>query len=250
MTISILRGAAYDVAYEFKDVNFLKMAKKVVNRDNNICHLCKFQSFSFVRVLKLESAGQSLENDVDVPPLNPKHYKTTCAICFESQRLKYAVDLNYGRLIYLPEVSQAQLNSIVHFTLSVIEDDVDEAHKSQMQHVKRAMRTDYALLQSREVALKEIFSLDSTIELVDFLLKMPDSAYSQRHKFMDGVRYLPDLNAYQKRAEKWKQREYVNFKPTMWSSYAAKYFPEIFAKWNNLPENDDFVACMPRFIDE
>ena len=250
MTISILRGAAYDVASEFKEENFLKMAKKVVNRDKSICHLCGFQSFSFVRVLKITGANKTPSEDGEVPVLNPKEYKTTCAICFESQRLKYAVDSNYGKLIYLPEISQTQLNSIVHFTLSVIEDEVDEAHKSQMQHVKRAMRTDYALLQSREVALKEIYSLDTTIELVDFLIKMPDSAYAQRDKFLDGVRYLPDLNAYQKRAQKWKQREYVNFRPTMWSSFAEKYLPEIFAKWTDLPENDDFVACMPRFIDE
>jgi intracellular multiplication protein IcmJ len=250
MTISVLRGAAYDVASEFKDQNFLKMAKAVVQRDKNVCHLCGFESFSHVRVLKLETARPPFDIEGGEPSLNPKHYKTSCAICFESQRLKYAVDSNFGTLIYLPEVSQAQLNSIVHFTLSVIEDEVSENHKSQMQHVKRSMRTDYALLQSREVALREILNLDSIIELVDFLIKMPDSAYSQRSKFLNGVRYLPNLNAYKNRAVKWKQREYVNFKPSMWSSYTAKYFPEIFAKWKDLPENEDFVACMPRFTDE
>jgi intracellular multiplication protein IcmJ len=89
------------------DASFVSIAKKISNRDNNTCQFCGFQAKQFQSIVNLD--GNYFNN---------QETNLVTACCFCTQCLFFqAVGLDNnsgGQLIYLPEFSQAALNSFVH----------------------------------------------------------------------------------------------------------------------------------------
>lgn len=90
-----------------EDKAFLPMAEKVFRRDNYACQYCGFQAKEFQEIVNLDSNY-----------LNNKLSNLITACCFCSQCLfieSVGLDeMSGGQLVYLPEMSQADLNSFCH----------------------------------------------------------------------------------------------------------------------------------------
>lgn len=86
---------------------FLPFAKRVLERDQYICQYCGFQAKEYQDVVNLDGNYQ-----------NKKASNLITACCFCSQCLflqSVGLDeMSGGQLIYLPEMSQADLNSFCH----------------------------------------------------------------------------------------------------------------------------------------
>lgn len=90
-----------------EDKAFLPVATKVYERDNYTCQYCAFQARQFQEIVNLDGRYN-----------NHKLSNLITACCFCSQCLFLESigidDVGGGQLIYLPEMSQADLNSFCH----------------------------------------------------------------------------------------------------------------------------------------
>lgn len=90
-----------------EDKAFLPVAKRVLERDNYTCQYCGFQAKEYQEIVNLD--GNYLNNKFS-------NMATACCFCSQCLFLQ-AVGLDEmggGQLIYLPEMSQADLNSFCH----------------------------------------------------------------------------------------------------------------------------------------
>lgn len=89
------------------DKAFLPVVEKIMQRDNYTCQYCGFQAKEYQEIV-------NLDNDY----MNNKFSNLAVACCFCSQCLfieSIGMDeMGGGQLIYLPEMSQAELNSFCH----------------------------------------------------------------------------------------------------------------------------------------
>ncbi len=89
------------------DKKFLSVEKAIFNRDQNTCQYCGFQAKEYQDVVNLDGNYQ-----------NNRSSNMVTACCFCSQCLFLQAvgldEMSGGQLIYLPEMSQADLNSFCH----------------------------------------------------------------------------------------------------------------------------------------
>jgi intracellular multiplication protein IcmJ len=90
-----------------EDKPFLPVAEQVYNRDNYTCQYCGFQARQYQEIVNLDGnyANNKLSNLV-----------TACCFCSQCLFIQsVGVDeMGGGQLVYLPEMSQADLNSFCH----------------------------------------------------------------------------------------------------------------------------------------
>ncbi|TAK74367.1 MAG: HNH endonuclease [Gammaproteobacteria bacterium] len=90
-----------------EDKAFLPVAQRVLDRDVYTCQYCGFQAKEFQEIVNAD--GNYLNN-------TSSNMMTACCFCTQCLFLQ-AVGLDEmggGQLIYLPEISQADLNSFCH----------------------------------------------------------------------------------------------------------------------------------------
>ena len=96
------------------DKAFLSFAEKVLARDNNSCQFCGVKSLSKMDVVNLDN--NYLNNKIS-------NLATACPFCTQCCFLDAIgkSDFGGGLLIYLPEITQAELNGFCHYMfLSVV----------------------------------------------------------------------------------------------------------------------------------
>lgn len=89
------------------DPAFLPVAEKIVDRDNYTCQYCAFQAKEYQEIVNFD--GNYTNNKLS-------NLMTACCFCTQCLFLE-AVGLDEtggGQLIYLPEMSQNDLNSFCH----------------------------------------------------------------------------------------------------------------------------------------
>lgn len=89
------------------DKAFLPVKNKVLERDEYICVYCGFQAKEFQEVVNLDGnyANNTLSN-----------LATACCFCVQCLFLQTVGldDMSGGQIVYLPEMSQSDLNSFCH----------------------------------------------------------------------------------------------------------------------------------------
>ncbi len=90
-----------------EDKNFLPVAKRVHDRDRYICQYCGFQAKEYQDIVNID--GNYLNN-------NPNNLITACCFCSQCLFLQSVGfdEMSGGQIIYMPEMSQADLNSFCH----------------------------------------------------------------------------------------------------------------------------------------
>lgn len=89
------------------DKKFLPVAKRVYERDDYTCQFCGFQAKQYQDIVNID--GNYLNNKLS-------NMITACCFCSQCLFLQAAGldEMSGGQVIYLPEMSQADLNSFCH----------------------------------------------------------------------------------------------------------------------------------------
>jgi intracellular multiplication protein IcmJ len=150
--------------------------EKVLWRDAFTCRCCGFVSKKFQRVIPLcilPLQASAADNE----------YVTVCSLCEMTAMLDRAGVTGAGNIIWLPELSQAELNHAVR-ALYIAANCSDETLK------KSATRTLEVLSSRRAEAKKRLGTDDPLILATAFYEQVKAEPYARRAEIMDGLRFL------------------------------------------------------------
>ncbi|HNQ92700.1 MAG TPA: type IV secretion protein DotN [Alphaproteobacteria bacterium] len=151
-----------------------EIRKAVYDRDDNTCQCCGFKSQKYqeIHFLDQDSRNLSLDNMV-----------TTCIFCHQCFNMDQATLMRSGVLIWLPEISQADLHHIMR--------SVYVARISQGPMAEAARTTLDALMARREEVRRRIGTDDPYVLATVMRDFLTSRHYLDRQERLDGIRLLP-----------------------------------------------------------
>jgi intracellular multiplication protein IcmJ len=190
LSVKCLNWRMNDADAADADAEFKRVRKSALERDQHSCRFCGFKSLHWQEVH--HSNDDHADNRLD-------NLITTCPFCHMCQHIGLAGSNKEAVLIYLPQISQADLHHIVRTALiaeralDVIRSDQRSAPPLIRQHREAAdvAKAVLAALRSRsEGAEKRILTSDPA-EIANVLKMLPDDAYARRDDALAGIRLLP-----------------------------------------------------------
>ncbi len=192
ITITAKRGNWSRFNSRRSNNTFIKLEQQVLNRDKHTCRYCGFTSERYQQVVNINqdySPGQSTPNNMATACI-------FCAQCFFLDAIGH--DNNWGgTLIYLPEISQADLN---HFCRVLFASMLRDApYKGKLQTV-------YLSLKDREHVVNETFGAQSSDPYI-FGQTLIDSNLTPQqldNPLLQQLRLLPERKCFNEEIVYWK----------------------------------------------
>ncbi len=156
------------------DTLYKEIKQKILVRDNHACQCCGFESKKYQEILFSDGNSQNLSED---------NLKTVCIFCHQCHNLDKVSVMRSGVLLWLPEISQADLHHMVRA--------IYVARISQGPIADAARRSLDALMQRREMVRSRIGTDDPYILATVLKDYLTDNHYSNRDKKLEGVRLFP-----------------------------------------------------------
>jgi intracellular multiplication protein IcmJ len=171
------------------DPAFLAFQKKVLLRDRYTCQFCGFQAKLFQEIVNLDS--NYLNNKLS-------NLATSCCFCAQCFFLESVGmgDYGGGTLIYLPEVTQGELNSICHVLFCAITNNT--GYKNSAQSIYRSYKFRSQIIEDKYG--------EGSSESASFGQMIIDSGindYQTLQKVFKNIRVLPSRAKFRSQIEKW-----------------------------------------------
>ncbi|HDV5708721.1 TPA: type IVB secretion system protein IcmJDotN [Legionella pneumophila] len=171
------------------DERFKSYEQKIFQRDRYTCQFCGFQARLYQDIVNLD--GDYTNNRLS-------NLVTACCFCAQCFFVESVGVCGYGggTLIYLPELTQAELNSLCHVLFCAITNDT--GYKSSAQNIYRSFKF-------RSQIVEEKFG-EGTSDPAIFGQLMIDSGVNSeeiREKLFKNIRLLPSRAKFRKQIEKW-----------------------------------------------
>lgn len=175
---------------------FLTVRDKVLARDAYTCRYCGFQSHHFQEVINI---------DQDYGNNHLNNLATACSLCMQCFFLD-SIGLDGksgGTIIYLPEISQADLN---HFCRALFCSMLRETS------YKGTLQAAYLSLSDRAKPVEEVFGPHTNEPLVfgQTLIDSDLSEAQQQHPIFSELKLLPAKKYFKSQAEYWKTSVFAN----------------------------------------
>jgi intracellular multiplication protein IcmJ len=171
------------------DERFKSHEKRVFDRDKYTCQFCGFQARLYQDVVNLD--GNFSNNKID-------NLVTACCFCSQCFFMESVGVGGYGggTLIYLPELSQPELNSLCHVLFCAITNDT--GYKNSAQTIYRGFKL-------RSQAIEDKFG-EGTSDPAIFGHLLIDSGHvdnDRSERLLQDVRLLPSRAKFRKQIEGW-----------------------------------------------
>lgn len=171
------------------DPKFQLYEKRVLQRDQYTCQFCGFQARVYQDVVNLD--GNYYNNKVD-------NLVTSCCFCAQCFFLESVGVGGYGggTLVYIPEMTQAELNVLCHVLFCAITNDT--GYKSSAQTI-------YLGFKVRSQQIEDKFG-EGTSDPAIFGHLLIDSGIIEPEKLtamMNGIRLLPSRARFRMQIESW-----------------------------------------------
>jgi len=173
-----------------QDSRFDSFKAKVHERDNSTCHYCGFNADSYMDIVNID--GNYRNNKLD-------NLITACPLCSQCHFIEFCgkSENGGGTLIFLPEISQAQLNGLCHVLLCSMANTADYSDKAQ---------TVYNELRLRAKVLEKNLGegMSDPMHFGQLLIDTPaeNIEHMQTELFKD-IRLLPNVESFKKQTESW-----------------------------------------------
>ncbi|KTD66081.1 type IVB secretion system protein IcmJDotN [Legionella spiritensis] len=171
------------------DVRFKSYEQKVFHRDRYTCQFCGFQARFFQEVVNLDNdyTNNRLSNLV-----------TACCFCAQCFFVESVGVGGYGggTLIYLPELTQPELNSLCHVLFCAITNDT--GYKSSAQNIYRSFK-----FRSQIVEEKFGEGTSDPAILGQLIIDSGSTKPETLDKLLNNIRLLPSRAKFRKQIERW-----------------------------------------------
>lgn len=179
-------GVAYFLQRK-EDPSFGEIRTKVFLRDDYSCRYCGFHAKRFQQIVAID--GNYRNNALD-------NLATACVFCMHVQML--GLRNTNAKIIYLPEISQVELNQFVRvlFCASSMPRDISDLAKSL-----------YQALRKRASVVEEVFGKDASDSLIfaQSLIDINPEAKKNQQKALAALRLLPAKSYYNRQIEYWSE---------------------------------------------
>ena len=168
---------------------FQGVAKKVLMRDNYTCRFCGFQAQDYQDIINLDFNYQNNRGS---------NLATACCFCSQCFFLEsVGLDgISGGQLIYLPEISQVELNSFCHVIFCAM--GSGDTYHDSAQAIYRSLR-----LRS-QVVEKELGAGSSNPSAFGQILIETKNKYPQANfDFIKKLRLLPSYSKFSVQLQAW-----------------------------------------------
>lgn len=170
------------------DKKFLPVAKKVFHRDAYTCQYCGFQAKEFQEVVNVN--GNYHQNKIS-------NMITACCFCTQCLFLQSVGldEMGGGQLVYLPEMSQNELNSFCHVLFCAMGNSTGYQETAQ---------TIYRSFKFRSQLIENKFGTGTSdpANLGQLVLEYQDR-YKKRVDFLDDLRLLPSHKKFRVQLDTW-----------------------------------------------
>ncbi|HRD69083.1 MAG TPA: type IVB secretion system protein IcmJDotN [Legionella sp.] len=171
------------------DERFKVFEQKVLNRDRYTCQFCGFQARLFQEIVNLD--GNYTNNRLS-------NLVTACCFCAQCFFIESVGVGGYGggTLVYLPELTQSEVNSLCHVLFCAITNDT--GYKASAQNIYRGFKF-------RSQIVEDKFG-EGTSDPAIFGQLMIDTGATKeetRAQLFKDIRLLPSRAKFRKQIEKW-----------------------------------------------
>lgn len=229
LSVKCLNWRMDDSDSELHDAEFQRVRKKALERDKNSCRFCGFTSLSYQEVHHLndDHSDNRLDNLV-----------TACSFCHMVQHIGLAGKNKEASLVWLPEISQGDLNHLVRALLVAQHPGayasapprraaraMPTGPSPEQQRISEVARATMSALRDREYEAERRFLTSDPAVLGNALKLLPDEFYERRAETLSGLRLLPlgrrtnaDKDVMAEMLNVWTDRggPFSGLKPTTW----------------------------------
>ncbi len=190
-------GTEQDAAKAMKEVR-----QKILDRDKGVCQFCGFKAQRWQEIHHVN------DNHGDNSPSN---LVTACSFCHQCMHLGLAGSTAGGELIWLPEMSQAELNHLCRAIFVAMRDEKGKLYSSAFGL--------YMALKNRGVFLEQNFSVGASDPglLGQAFLKMKPEEYAARGEHMKNIKLLPQNSRFEPQIKYWAEVVFRDLGPDSWS---------------------------------
>lgn len=171
------------------DSRFKTFEKKILQRDRYTCQFCGFQARLYQDVVNLDNNYNNNKTD---------NLVTACCFCSQCFFIESVGVGGYGggALIYLPEISQPELNSLCHVLFCAITNDTG---------YKNSAQTIYRSFKFRTQLVEEKFGEGTSDPSIfgHLLIDSGPIAKENSTKIFSNIRLLPSRAKFRIQIERW-----------------------------------------------
>jgi intracellular multiplication protein IcmJ len=174
------------------DPKFQKFSQKIWERDDYTCQFCGFQAKQHQEVINLD---QNYQNN------KMANMATACCFCTQCFFLESVGKTEYsgGLLIYLPEISQNQLNALCHVLFCAMGNAND--YQTDAQDIYRTLNLRSKIIDK---ILGEGMSNPVLLGQMIIDVNLPDKEQTA-NKILNDIRLLPTRERFDKQISDWAQ---------------------------------------------
>lgn len=162
-----------DINTEAADKEFRAVRPRVVARDHSSCQFCDLKA----EVQDVHHLDDDHTNNV------PDNLATADPLCHSVHHIGQVGLSGDGRMIFLPEIDQRDLNHLQRTCFVVLEIGDENQKKIAIKILKR-------LLARADVIEKSVWKTSSPLDFAQGLIKAGEDEYERRNIVLEGVRLM------------------------------------------------------------
>lgn len=216
---SITHGTLQDRELKKNDPSKLKLYQEMFEQADYTCYYCGFRSEHYQEIHHEDGNHQNFSRS---------NLKVVCPLCHQCHHLNAAELNGGGELIWLPDISQQDLNHFCRHLFIAQMKHEESAGKDNNYIVKRAfshLYTNVFLGFKRELVEKfgeEAANLSSFGQILINLKQNNKSSYDKRATWLRNIKLLPSPRRFQLQTEYWKDHTFKNMPVHTWMSLATE----------------------------
>jgi intracellular multiplication protein IcmJ len=216
--MSSTHGTEYDKEYKDQKGNPGKQKAiwdSIWSRDKNKCYYCRFESKKYQEIHHLndDHSDNSTDNLV-----------TVCPLCHQNFHLDTSSTTNGGKIVWLPEFSQQELNYLSRaIFIAIDEADAKEETENLPGFIKIARILENSLAERSLIVDQQIQNGASDPAIfANALINMTESQYEKRFGYLKPFKLLNLRSRFPIQTKYWKNNVFKDIPINTWEKLIIK----------------------------